>query len=129
MSRFFACTEGENPRYSRSQLSLNGYPGGEGFPKLEILYNTDQQHQAIAELLRKQWQRNLGITASLRAVMQPLKCRLLSASPVTEFVAIASSIIGTITRAKSLSSRSKCSMSFVTRLAFSMDRPRHCVAT
>ncbi|HEY3395828.1 MAG TPA: ABC transporter substrate-binding protein, partial [Lacipirellulaceae bacterium] len=30
------------------------------------LYNTDQAHQAIAELLRKQWQRELGITASLR---------------------------------------------------------------
>ena len=34
---------------------------------MEILYNTDQQHQAIAELLRKQWQNNLGITASLRS--------------------------------------------------------------
>jgi hypothetical protein len=27
---FFPCTLGEDPRYSRSQLSLNGYPGGEG---------------------------------------------------------------------------------------------------
>lgn len=27
---FFPSTVGEDPRYSRSQLSLNGYPGGEG---------------------------------------------------------------------------------------------------
>jgi oligopeptide transport system substrate-binding protein len=33
---------------------------------MEILYNTDQQHQAVAELVRKQWQRELGIETSLR---------------------------------------------------------------
>lgn len=27
---FFQCAQGEDPRYSRSQISLNGYPGGEG---------------------------------------------------------------------------------------------------
>jgi oligopeptide transport system substrate-binding protein len=56
-----------NPTAARKLLAEAGYPDGKGFPKLEILYNTDQQHQAIAELLRKQWQRTLGITASLRS--------------------------------------------------------------
>jgi oligopeptide transport system substrate-binding protein len=56
-----------NPEAAQKLLAEAGYPGGQGFPKLEILYNTDQQHQAIAELLRKQWQRYLGITASLRS--------------------------------------------------------------
>jgi oligopeptide transport system substrate-binding protein len=55
-----------NPDAARKLLAEVGYPDGRGFPKLEILYNTDQQHQAIAELVRKQWQRELGITASLR---------------------------------------------------------------
>ncbi len=55
-----------NPMEARKLLADAGYPDGRGFPKLEILYNTDQQHQAIAELVRKQWQNNLGITASLR---------------------------------------------------------------
>ena len=55
-----------NPEAARKLLAEAGYPDGRGFPKLEILYNTDQQHQAIAELVRKQWQRKLGITASLR---------------------------------------------------------------
>jgi oligopeptide transport system substrate-binding protein len=55
-----------NPDSARKLLAEAGYSDGRGFPKLEILYNTDQQHQAIAELVRKQWLRELGITASLR---------------------------------------------------------------
>ncbi len=55
-----------NPDAARKLLAEAGYADGRGFPKIEILYNTDQAHQAIAELLRKQWQRELGITASLR---------------------------------------------------------------
>ncbi len=55
-----------NPDAARKLLAEAGFPDGRGFPKLEILYNTDQAHQAIAELVRKQWQRELGITASLR---------------------------------------------------------------
>lgn len=55
-----------NPDAARKLLAQAGFPDGRGFPKLEILYNTEQQHQAIAELVRKQWQRELGLTASLR---------------------------------------------------------------
>jgi oligopeptide transport system substrate-binding protein len=59
--------EPSDPQKARRLLAEAGFPDGRGFPKLEILYNTDQQHQAIAELLRKQWQKELGITASLRS--------------------------------------------------------------
>jgi oligopeptide transport system substrate-binding protein len=47
-------------------LAEAGYPGGRGFPKIDILYNTHEAHQTIAQLVRKQWERNLGITASTR---------------------------------------------------------------
>ena len=55
-----------DPEAARKLLAEAGFPEGQGFPRIEILYNTDQAHQAIAELVRKQWQNNLGITATLR---------------------------------------------------------------
>jgi oligopeptide transport system substrate-binding protein len=55
-----------DPERARKLLEDAGYPEGRGFPKMEILYNTDQQHQAVAELVRKQWQLELGIETSLR---------------------------------------------------------------
>jgi oligopeptide transport system substrate-binding protein len=55
-----------DPDRARELLAEAGYPNGRGFPKLEILYNTDIVHQAVAELVRKQWQRELGINVSLR---------------------------------------------------------------
>jgi oligopeptide transport system substrate-binding protein len=55
-----------NPDRARELLAEAGYPNGRGFPKLEILYNTDLVHQAVAELARKQWERELGINVSLR---------------------------------------------------------------
>jgi oligopeptide transport system substrate-binding protein len=56
----------ENVAEARRLLAEAGYPDGHGFPKLEILYNTHEAHQTIAELVRKQWQHNLGINVDTR---------------------------------------------------------------
>jgi len=56
----------ENVQEAQRLLAEAGFPNGRGFPKLEILYNTQQAHQTIAQLIRKQWEKNLGITASTR---------------------------------------------------------------
>jgi oligopeptide transport system substrate-binding protein len=56
----------EDPVEARRLLAEAGYPEGRGFPTLSILFNTHEAHRAIAELVRKQWQRNLGITVKGR---------------------------------------------------------------
>ncbi|TWT88294.1 Periplasmic oligopeptide-binding protein precursor [Pseudobythopirellula maris] len=55
-----------DPEEARRLLADAGFPGGVGFPKLEIHYNTNEAHQTIAELVRKQWQKTLGVEVSLR---------------------------------------------------------------
>lgn len=55
-----------DPEKARKLLAEAGFPKGYGFPKLEIHFNNDEVHQSIAELVRKQWQRELGISISLR---------------------------------------------------------------
>lgn len=51
---------------ARRLLAAAGYPEGQGFPVLELLFNTSEQHKRIAENVVEQWQRNLGISIRLR---------------------------------------------------------------
>ena len=46
---------------ARQLLSEAGFPGGKGFPRLEILYNSSDNHRIIAEVIQQQWQQNLSI--------------------------------------------------------------------
>jgi oligopeptide transport system substrate-binding protein len=59
------CDHG-NVAEARRLLAAAGYPEGKGFPAFTILYNTHEMHQSIAELIRKQWRRNLGISVRSR---------------------------------------------------------------
>ncbi len=56
----------EDADEARRLLAEAGYPEGRGFPRIDILYNTHESHQAVAELMRKQWQRELGISVRTR---------------------------------------------------------------
>ncbi|NOY30884.1 MAG: peptide ABC transporter substrate-binding protein [Planctomycetes bacterium] len=56
----------ENANEARRLLAEAGYPEGRGFPRIDILYNTHEAHQSIAELIRKQWQQELGIAVKTR---------------------------------------------------------------
>lgn len=42
-----------------------GYPGGKGFPQADLLYNTSENHRAIAEALQQMWRKNLGVNVGL----------------------------------------------------------------
>lgn len=51
---------------ARALLAEAGYPNGEGFPKIEYLYNTDEDNKKIAEALKEMWKENLNIDVGLR---------------------------------------------------------------
>jgi len=46
-------------------LAEAGFPGGKGFPKIELLYNTSESHRAVAEAIQQMWKRNLNIDITL----------------------------------------------------------------
>ncbi len=50
---------------AKKLLAEAGYPGGKGFPEIEILYNTSDRHLKIAEFVQEQWEKNLGIKCTL----------------------------------------------------------------
>jgi oligopeptide transport system substrate-binding protein len=50
-----------NPEVARRLLAEAGFPDGRGMQRIPILYNTDEAHQSIAELIQDQWKRALGI--------------------------------------------------------------------
>jgi oligopeptide transport system substrate-binding protein len=50
---------------ARKLLAEAGYPGGKGFPEFTLLYNTSEQHKAMAEAVQEMWRKNLGINVKL----------------------------------------------------------------
>lgn len=50
-----------NPEEARRLLAKAGFPGGKGIPKIPILFNSEESHKMIAELVQRQWKENLGI--------------------------------------------------------------------
>ena len=59
----------ESENYSedaaKAALAEAGYPNGEGFPTVEYLYNTADNHKKIGEALQNMWQTELGVTVNL----------------------------------------------------------------
>ncbi|MEO6873753.1 MAG: peptide ABC transporter substrate-binding protein, partial [Opitutaceae bacterium] len=56
---------------ARQLLVDAGFPGGKGLPPIELLYNTSENHQVIAEAVQEMWRRNLGV--EVRLVRQEFK--------------------------------------------------------
>lgn len=50
---------------AKELLAKAGFPDGKGFPKLDILYNTNENHKKIAEAIQQMWKENLGIDVGL----------------------------------------------------------------
>jgi oligopeptide transport system substrate-binding protein len=54
-----------DPKRARELLASAGFPGGKGFPKIAITFNTSENHRRIAEALQAMWKRELGIQVEL----------------------------------------------------------------
>jgi len=54
-----------DPAEARRLLAEAGFPGGRGFPRLTLLYNSSESHQQIAETLQHMWRAELGIRVAL----------------------------------------------------------------
>ena len=52
-----------DPERARQLLAEAGFPNGEGLPRIEMLFNTQETHRAIAETIQDMWKTNLGITS------------------------------------------------------------------
>ncbi len=50
---------------AKQLLAEAGYPDGAGFPKIELLYNTNETNKAVAEAIQQQWKQNLNIDVAL----------------------------------------------------------------
>ena len=46
-------------------LAEAGFPEGKGMPTMELLYNTHENHRAIAEAIQQMWRTRLGVNISL----------------------------------------------------------------
>lgn len=50
---------------ARELLAQAGYPDGEGFPQVSLLYNTSENHKLLAEAVQQMWLDALGIRVQL----------------------------------------------------------------
>ena len=54
-----------DPEFARACLARAGYPDGRGFPPVDILFNTSEDHRRIAEAIQAMWKQHLNIDVSL----------------------------------------------------------------
>ncbi len=51
---------------ARRLLAEAGFPGGAGFPKLDVIFNTNSTYSALAEAVQFMWRQELGVESELR---------------------------------------------------------------
>lgn len=54
-----------DPPAARALLDDAGYAGGNGLPTIELLYNSEGEHDQIAQAVAKIWERELGVEVRL----------------------------------------------------------------
>ncbi|MDO5018126.1 MAG: peptide ABC transporter substrate-binding protein [Lagierella massiliensis] len=56
----------KNVEEAKKLMEKAGFKDGDGFPQIEYLYNTSENHKAIAEALQNMWQEKLGVSVTLQ---------------------------------------------------------------
>ena len=51
---------------ARKLLAQAGYPGGKGFPRFTLIYNTSSRHKMVCEWVQQAWKAGLGIDVELQ---------------------------------------------------------------
>ncbi|MEM9758124.1 MAG: peptide ABC transporter substrate-binding protein [Pseudomonadota bacterium] len=54
------------PDEARRLMADAGFPDGDGFPRLSLLYNTDENHRTIAVAVQQMWKTHLNIDIELQ---------------------------------------------------------------
>jgi oligopeptide transport system substrate-binding protein len=58
-----------NPEEARKLLAEAGFPGGQGFPRMTLMFSSDSPAMSkTAEIVRRQWQQELGIEVELQGI-------------------------------------------------------------
>ncbi len=55
-----------NPTRARKLMAEAGFPGGKGFPRSHLLYNTNEMYKKISEYVQQQWEETLGVKVDLK---------------------------------------------------------------
>ncbi|HMM19756.1 MAG TPA: peptide ABC transporter substrate-binding protein [Selenomonadales bacterium] len=50
---------------AKKLLAEAGYPDGKGMPPITLIYNTNEMHKAVAEMIQEMWRKNLGVEVRL----------------------------------------------------------------
>jgi hypothetical protein len=57
-----------NPDRAREVLAQAGYPDGEGFPQVTLVFNNTETHQTVAGAAVSMWRDNLGVNVGTEAI-------------------------------------------------------------
>ncbi len=70
-----------DPGRARRDLADAGFPGGRGFPEVEVAYNAAEETKLVAESLQSQWREALGVRVRLRQVEWKAYLKEISTDP------------------------------------------------